>query len=168
MEERPIECSQCKKQHNVLYKEIVDNEVTLWRMCQNCPILHVKLNGKATPKIEEGKDLQCSQCLTSLTSVLMGGPLGCIECYQIFQETLVNQLNDTGQISPRLKPRSANQTSTLHLGKSPHMNEKLINSARIHNLSTSLNQALTSEDYEEAAWLRDQINTLMEKSDEQP
>lgn len=167
MEERPIECSQCKKQHNVLYKEIVDNEATVWRMCQNCPILHFKLHGETTPTIKTGEDLQCSQCHTSITSVLMGEPLGCMECYHIFQETLVEQLHETDQVSPRLKPRSTRQMPTLHLGKSPHMDEKLINSARIHNLSTSLNQALTSEDYEEAAWLRDQINTLMEESDEQ-
>jgi len=148
---------------------MVGNEVTVWEMCQHCPLLHAKLHGKATTvkALKKGEEVKCSQCHTSLESILMGEPIGCMECYQIFQETLIKQLSDTNQISPRLKPKPTNQTSTLHLGKSPRMNENLFQSTRIRTLSESLNEALKGEDYEEAAWIRDQINTLMEKSNEQ-
>jgi protein arginine kinase activator len=33
-------------------------------------------------------------------------------------------------------------------------------------LNEALNETLTREDYEQAAWLRDQIKELMEKADE--
>ncbi|MCB1084762.1 MAG: UvrB/UvrC motif-containing protein, partial [Chlamydiia bacterium] len=40
--------------------------------------------------------------------------------------------------------------------------------SRIRDLSEALNQALKGENYEEAAWIRDQINALTEPLDEVP
>lgn len=93
----------------------------------------------------------------------MGEPLGCKECYQIFQEVLLDQLIETEKISPRLKPT---QTPTFHIGKSPHVPLDELTSNRILELNEALSEALKGENYEQAAWLRDQINSLMEKSDE--
>ena len=96
----------------------------------------------------------------------MGEPLGCKECYAIFQDVLVDQLLETQLISPRLKPSPASPVPTLHIGKSPHFNEKTRNTSRIRDLNESLSEALSGENYEEAAWLRDQINALTEMKDE--
>ncbi len=168
MSERPLECSQCKKCADVIYTEMVGETVTTTEMCRDCPILRQKLEGKIphkkTQKKEEG--LCCSHCHTSLEAILMGEPLGCKECYFIFQDVLVDQLMEAQLISPRLKPNPASPTPTLHIGKTPFTNGNSENSNRIRDLNEALKSALKGENYEEAAWLRDQINSLTKASDE--
>ena len=168
MNERPLECSQCKRSTDVIYSEMVEDTVTTTEMCRDCPVLKLKLQGK-TPHKEASKkedELCCSNCHTSLESILMGGPLGCKKCYAIFQDTLIDQLLETQLISPRLKPSPTSPVPTLHIGKSPHFNEKTQNTSRVRDLNESLNEALSGENYEEAAWLRDQINAITEMKDE--
>ena len=168
MNERPLECSQCKRSADVIYSEMVEDTVATTEMCRDCPVLKLRLQGKTpneeAPKKDEG--LCCSKCHTSLESVLMGEPLGCKECYAIFQEVLIDQLLETQLISPRLKPNPASPVPTLHIGRSPHFDENSQDTSRIRDLNESLNEALSGENYEEAAWLRDQINALTEMKDE--
>jgi len=167
MSERPLECSGCKRCADVIYSEMVGETTTITEMCRDCPVLKLKLQGKTPsekdPKKEEG--LCCSNCHTALESILMGEPLGCKECYDTFQDVLVDQLLEIELISPRLKPNPARPVPTLHIGRSPHFNEKTQTTCRIRDLNTSLNEALNAENYEEAAWLRDQINALTEMKD---
>jgi len=168
MEERPIECSLCKKRADVIYSEMVGKATTTWQMCRDCPVLKSKLQGSGArgAGAKRERDLCCSSCQTSLESVMMGEPLGCKECYEVFQEVLVNQLTEAELLSPRLKPSPGSKTRTLHIGKSPRMDEKVLGGARIRELNDALTSALKGEDYEEAAWLRDQITLAMEESDE--
>ena len=168
MSERPLECSQCKRCADVIYSEMVGETVTTTEMCRDCPVLKQKLQGSTslddTPKKEEG--LCCSNCHTSLEAVLMGEPLGCKECYAVFQDVLTDQLLEAQLISPRLKPNPASPVPTLHIGKTPQFDETAQNTSRIRDLNESLSEALRGENYEEAAWLRDQINALTEMKDE--
>ncbi|MCB1107199.1 MAG: UvrB/UvrC motif-containing protein [Chlamydiia bacterium] len=169
MHERPLECSQCKKGADVIYSEMVGETVITTEMCRECPVLKQKLQGNASFQNEAKKEegLCCSHCQTSLESVLMGEPLGCQECYAIFQDVLTDQLLDSQLISPRLKPNPASPVPTLHIGRSPHIDENMKHSARIRDLNEALSDALKGENYEEAAWLRDQINALAKANDEQ-
>lgn len=96
----------------------------------------------------------------------MGEPLGCKECYLIFESVLVDQLMETQLISPKLKPNPASPTPALHIGKTPFIDERSKNRTRIHDLNEALGDALKGENYEEAAWLRDQINSLTKASDD--
>ncbi|WP_420421485.1 hypothetical protein [Simkania sp.] len=79
MEERPLECSQCKKRASVVYQEVVGTQVTMYHMCTECPVLKQKLEGKKaeesteTPKNEEG--LCCNTCQTHLNPCSWGNPL---------------------------------------------------------------------------------------------
>lgn len=169
IEYRPIECSQCKKKVHVNYSEIVSDSVTTWQMCRDCPILQAKLQGedKEIDTTEKKKELCCSYCHTSLESVLMGEPLGCKECYQIFRHVLVNQLIDADQLPPHLTS-GLPKNSKLHLGKAPHIAEDGVNVTRMQELTKALNEAVKEENYEEAAWLRDQINLFTERVDDKP
>jgi len=165
MEERPIECNHCKKEIDVTYKEVIEGHVTTWQMCHNCPILNEKLQGKPenhhiTP---ENNNLSCNHCHTPLKSILMGEPLGCKKCYQIFQDALIKQLIEIEQLPSHLTQDPTQKKSTLHVGKGPHINKQHFHSTRIQDLNKALSKAVKGENYEEAAWLRDQINELIEK-----
>ncbi len=169
MADRPVECSQCKKAAKIIYKEIVGNTVTVTEMCADCPILLRKLHG-TTPEKEErvveesGTSLICGHCHTSLESIKMGNPIGCSECYNIFGDILVQELFAENKLPKEMENARRNQP--LHIGKTPGKPVNIPASNRLTALNEALNEALKQENYEEAAWLRDQIKELMEKKDE--
>ncbi|MDN3507080.1 MAG: UvrB/UvrC motif-containing protein [Simkaniaceae bacterium] len=169
MPERPVECSQCKKPPKVTYKEIVGENVTCTEMCADCPILQQKLHGSAPEQVESGKEPQgtglfCGNCHTPLEAVKMGNPLGCSQCYTIFSDVLVSELTAENKLPKSMETAKRNQP--LHIGKTPDKPANIPSSNRLPALHEALNEALQKENYEEAAYLRDQIKELTEKPDE--
>lgn len=170
MAERPVECSHCKKAIKVIYKEIVDRSIICTEMCSECPVLQQKLHGQSLePQTREGLteaegSLCCGKCRTSLESVKMGNPLGCAECYTVFADVLTSELIAADKIPSHLKKETlSKKTQPLHVGKSPNKPLTLPSSSRLTALNEALNEALKKENYEQAAWIRDQIKTLMDK-----
>ncbi|MBS0629643.1 MAG: UvrB/UvrC motif-containing protein [Verrucomicrobia bacterium] len=170
MSERPDECGQCKKPPKVIYKEIVGKKITVTEMCADCPILFKKLHGDAAEATAENKEqigagLFCGHCHTPLEAVKMGNPMGCKECYTVFGDLLIQELIAENKIPTQLQNGRRNQP--LHIGKTPDQPANIPASSRLTALNEALNDALQRENYEEAAWLRDQIKELMDKKDEQ-
>lgn len=168
MAERPVECGHCKKLATVTYKEILGKNESCTQMCADCPVLHQKIHGTSPAESPEGIENQtglfCAHCRTSLESVKMGNPVGCAECYTIFGDLLVNELIEENKIPKRLQKIRRNQP--LHIGKTPEKPAVIPSSNRLTALNEALNEALKKENYEEAAWLRDQIKELMDKKNE--
>jgi protein arginine kinase activator len=170
MEERPLECSKCKKKADVIYTEIMNGTATTLHMCSDCPFLQSKLPQVAHSPLpsslsEEEKNLSCPFCHTTIESVMMGNLLGCKECYTVFQKILIEELIETGSVAPRLKPEAhAMKTTTLHIGKSPYFAKE--DASRLHELHTALSDAIQGENYEQAAWIRDQIQELTKPAHE--
>lgn len=166
MADRPVECSQCKKAVKIIYKEIVGNTITVTEMCADCPILLQKLHGTSSEKqganVEAG--LYCGHCHTALEAVKMGNPVGCMQCYGVFEDMLIQELIAENKLSKAMK--SARRNQPLHIGKTPDKPVNIPESNRLTSLNEALNEALKKENYEEAAWLRDQIKELMNKKDE--
>lgn len=167
MDDRPLECSQCKKPIEVQYTEIVGNEVSKSCMCGDCPVLDRNLHGrKIQNPCEGGKEskagLCCGNCGTTLESVRMGNSLGCPECYEVFGDVLAHE------ILPKLKGLDEAQgaSAMIYVGRSPGEATEISPSVRLIALNEALKETLSNEDYEQAAWLRDQIKAL-EKEDEQ-
>jgi len=169
MPERPVECSRCKKAVKVIYKEIVGGTITTTEMCADCPVLIQKLHGTAPEQVIEGsKDagagLFCGNCHTPLEAIKMGNPMGCSECYSVFEDPLVSELIAENKLPKQMEKARRNQP--LHIGKTPGKPVSIPSSNRLTTLNEALNQALKQENYEEAAWLRDEIKKLTEKKDE--
>ena len=170
MADRPIECSQCKKAVQYLYKEIIEDTTTCQEMCADCPILERKLHGtqeESSPLSPQGNEtgLCCMQCRTTLESIKMGSSLGCSECYAVFDDVLVHELIAEGKIPAHLqKELLAKKMQTIHVGQTPTQCVTITPSSRLIALNEALNEALKKENYEQAAWLRDQIKALNEKS----
>ena len=164
MPERPLECSQCKKPIQVIYKEIANDQIIETHMCSDCPILQHKLHGElhVGPFVETG--LCCLHCQTHLEAVTMGTPLGCAECYSIFGDILVGQLISEDRIPPSVtKALEVRRAQPIHIGKTPIKAAEITLSSRLSTLNEALNEAIKKENYEQAAWLRDQIKALTEK-----
>lgn len=164
MSERPVECSQCKRLIKVVYKEIVSGTVTKTEMCADCPVLQEKLHGEKHETGKKGSEVCCGVCGTSLEAVRMGQPVGCSECYVVFNDFLVGELVATDSVPLSLhKKLSSHRTQVIHIGKSPTKPVDITLSSRLASLNEALNDALKRENYEQAAWLRDQIKALTEK-----
>lgn len=169
MAERPIECSHCKKPIAVTYKEMFNASVLCNEMCATCPVLEKKLPGYSSKTTSHESHAEtrmcCGNCRTTLESIKMGNPLGCSECYAVFADILVAELTSMGKLPLQLLKRVQNcKNQSLHLGKSPNKSAKIPSSNRLISLNEALNDALKKENYEQAAWLRDQINALLGKN----
>jgi len=168
MPERPDECSHCKKAINVVYTEILSSTSSCLHMCEDCPILQHKMTGvksSANAKVAEKEmGLCCGSCGTTLESVQTGNPLGCSECYSLFEELIIEELLTLEMLPGRLQKKlNRKKSQPLHIGKSPETPVEIPASSRLTALNEALNDALKKENYEQAAWLRDQIKDLMDK-----
>lgn len=167
--ERPLECSECKKSIAVRYTEIAGNTIINTSMCSDCPELERRLHGlknegKELKKGLKGTGIACGTCGTTLEAVRMGTSLGCPHCYDVFSDILIAELISADKLPPRLA--SNKKIAFAHNGRSPGEIAGISPSSRILALNDALNETLKLEDYEQAAWLRDQIKALTEKSKE--
>ena len=172
MADRPLECSHCKKPINVEYKEITEDSTVASSMCSDCPVLMRKLHGEISEeRAAKGWDQQqagvcCGTCGTNLEWIKMGNQLGCKECYNVFSDVIQNDLMETGKVPARLnKTIKMKSHLPLHIGKSPLEEADIAPSEQLTSLNEALKEALKKENYEQAAWLRDQIKSLLEKRD---
>lgn len=171
MPERPIECSDCKKKTHIHYTEIVNSEVNKLDMCADCPVYKKKVDGgarvpvnhlKQDKKKDETQSL-CGTCGTTLEAIQTGGNLGCQDCYTSFESSILEEL-----LNIHALPATYNDpkllAASLHKGKEPGEVRQIGPSAQLVALNEALDETLAKEDYEQAAWLRDQIKQLTENS----
>lgn len=153
--EKPVECSQCQKSSQFLYKEIVGDSITTTLFCSDCPVLAQKL-GKVSPSTPT-----CARCHTSFEAILRGEPMGCPECYTTFESLLIAEFSLRDQIPEAIMTQlQTKKDLSLYLGKSPGKAAPIAISTQMQALHESLKESLHNENYEQAAWLRDQIKKL--------
>lgn len=163
--DRPIECCECKKKIAVHYTEVVSQNCSRTGMCADCPALLRRLKGISNEptdrRIEEGgTDLVCGQCGTTLEMVRTGHPLGCGTCYEIFGDIILAELIAAGKLPQQ---RAGQGGRPLHIGRVPGESQQINPSLRLLGLNEALSDTLLREDYEQAAWLRDQIKAITEQ-----
>ncbi len=99
----------------------------------------------------QGKPLSCPSCGLELATLVREGRLGCSVCADSFRDELERAIGRRGDILPApLTTRPGSLPST----PSPS------DPALAGRLRRDLELALESEDYEEAAWLRDQLSHI--------
>lgn len=173
MVDRPLECSECQRPATVRYTEVVEGHRTELMMCHECPVLHRKLHGsgpqevKPSGGVDRAAGICCGQCGTTLEEVRTGSPLGCSECYEAFADVIVFELVAARRISSRLEVTPSARVP-LHIGRQPGEASVMNPQVKLVALHEALEETLRREDYEQAAWLRDQIKQLEQNLDEGP
>ena len=168
--ERPDECAgQCRRPAVVVYQEVVRDTITCTEMCSECPVLQAKLYGShaltfGKKVLEKEAGVCCGRCGTTLLSVRTGGLVGCSECYNVFNDTLIQELITERKVPNRMQKMKENTKKPIfHTGKTPDKTVERTPTNQIVGLNEALKEALKKENYEQAAWLRDQIKALTEK-----
>src|SRR6185295_2521223 len=159
--ERHIECSECKKPIHTIYTELVGKMVYKLGMCADCPLLRQKLQGTAiVHTVSDAKEagLVCGGCNTTIDEVRMGTHLGCPLCYEVFEEIVVAELQAANRLAHKMA--GVRKVAPLHLGRLPGQASEVSPSMKLLALHQALHETLGREDYEQAAWLRDQIRAL--------
>jgi len=159
-------CQKCHKNlATVRYAEVVDGKVADINLCSECLSQHedrsasgFELSG-SIPAAKSGQRPQllrprpkaprtCKSCRTKLSMVLDSGRIGCAHCYEHF----------SADIEPMLV---ALHGSVQHKGKTSRVGDvraRLRSGLQIKR--SLLRSALETENYEEAASLRDDIRQL--------
>lgn len=161
--ERSLECSECRKPIVVRYTEIVGDSIVETSMCADCPLLAKRLYGSQAPlmtglQISAPGGLCCGNCGISWEAIKTGNPLGCSDCYEVFGDLILVELTATTKISS--KASTHKKAMPIHIGRAPGESLEISPSLRLLALNEALKETLSREDYEQAAWLRDQIKAL--------
>lgn len=162
-------CEVCgKNEATVEFTEIIDDEVTQLHLCESCARekgiemeQHFSIADLLAGLTDLGLELEpkevsvkCTNCGMTYDDFRKIGRLGCGECYKAFKRSLL----------PLLKRIHG---STRHVGKATVKLEKAAGvekKSELQELRQNLQRAIESEEYEEAAKIRDKIRELEKKT----
>lgn len=96
---------------------------------------------------------KCPLCGSTFADLQREGKLGCPECYDTFADELESTF---GGYESSASEKSGRKMPHLHKEKADHK-------ATIKKLSAEMKEAISSENFEEAARLRDEIKRLKEE-----
>jgi len=164
---KPEQCAHCKKPATIHLTQIINNKIYKVDLCEDCPFK----KGVTDPEgfsladflLKPGEllgaghaTLKCPQCGFTPADFKKYGRFGCASCYDAF--------------SDMLKPMLANMhKDTAHSGKVPERAIARVGfKSRLGDLEHALAEAVASENYEEAARIRDEIQALRESAQAEP
>lgn len=155
----PLKCDLCAKTATVHLTQIVNNKVHKVDLCEECAqakgvtdpsgfsladlLLKASLNPEAP-----NSGLRCESCGFTQNDFKKHGRFGCPQCYSTFQSMVEPMLDNMHK-------------GTNHTGKVPQkaLDRKSLYD-RLTQLEVSLDEAVKSERYEDAARFRDEINQV--------
>lgn len=160
-------CEICKKNPAKIHvTQIKDNQKTSVHLCQECahekgvagPAINTHFSVadllagllKGHEELGEVPDVQrtCLECGLSYNSFRESGRFGCSQCYETFRE----------EIRPLLQKI---QKGTRHTGKIPkRCGKEVLVERTMADLRQQLREAVSEENFEEAARLRDRIRGM--------
>lgn len=158
-------CQRCNEREATVHlTKIINFEKTEFHLCEICAkdagselgfifesnfsfqnLIAGLLGGELGVPQQPSVEVKCLQCGLTFSDFKNGGILGCGECYRQFQaglEPLLNKIHG----------------SVRHIGKVPQRTGgKILIRKEIDGLRRELQQAISLENYEKAAQLRDEI-----------
>lgn len=163
-------CMFCKQNPaKVHLTQIVEDKMQKVDLCEDCAkqkgvndpagfsLADLLLGLGASQEIAQsstGEELKCPHCGFTQTDFKKAGRLGCAQCYTTFAEGLEGLLKSMHK-------------GTKHVGKVPQaLRQNRDLNDRLKHLQKKLDKAVTAEDFELAASLRDEIKNTKEQIDE--
>lgn len=160
-----MRCEKCQNQKaTVFLTQIVHGKMHKVDLCESCAKVMGVTNSAGfsladlllKPSEEDVAEVEtfsqgnafCPQCGMSEADFKKNGRLGCGRCYETFSDLLGEVMKDMHK-------------AMQHRGKIPaRMARTELVDQRLSDLKRDLQLAVDSEQFEEAAWLRDQIRLL--------
>lgn len=157
-------CDICGiKEATIHFKQVINNQMQAIHLCEECaeekgfglPNLPQSFPGlleffSSVFKEEQGtlEEVRCSGCGMELREFQKKGRLGCSDCFSSFKQPLVSLLKQI-------------HGSIVHVGRYPAgAKETAEKEKKIGKLKNELKKVIASENYEEAARIRDLIKAM--------
>jgi len=168
-----MKCDFCQKKATVFLTQLVEGQMKKVCLCDACAkergvtdptgfsladlLLGGLQGGPVNPPfassnagVTSGNGKTCAACGFTLEDLRRVRRFGCSECYATFSDEVAQMVRGMHK-------------GTSHIGKVPEgLMAMQFRSQRIEELRARLDQAITSESYEEAAGIRDEIRSLDE------
>ena len=166
-----MKCSKCQhNEANVYIEQISGGEAKKMHLCSECAF-SADMNmvsplgkfedafknahsfwfapeGEALYKKKKQETLICPACSYPFERFRKSSLLGCAVCYEAFRAELLGVF---GKV----------QTASKHVGKTPKTQSSILEKdAELSHLKDALNAAISAEEYEEAARVRDLIRSM--------
>src|ERR1700677_1856567 len=162
-----MQCCVCKeKPATVHLTQIVGDKMQKLDLCEECAkakgindptsfaMADLMLGLGASQELDQssaGATLKCPHCGFTQADFKKSGRLGCPDCYKTFSEGLSSLLKTMHK-------------GTRHVGKAPEaLRASRDNADKLKGLQKKLTKAIESENFEEAAQLRDEIKQITER-----
>lgn len=140
-------CSNCKSYQ---ITDVQKGEIIQIEICEKCAMYKYKsFNIDHSIKIEEKNLKTCKGCNSSYSDLLEKSRIGCEHCYDAFCENILDLLRRC-------------QVSNKHIGKKPKIYKNTCKE-QIDLFHQKMKIAVDSENYEEAAILKENIKKLLEQ-----
>lgn len=108
------------------------------------------------------EEIKCKGCNSTFEKILNTGKFGCPECYETFESEIDEILNKL-QGKNRHVGRIGKLEKAKVIANKEQQNEKNENKDEIEKLKEKLKELVKTENYEEAAKVRDEIKKLENK-----
>ncbi|WP_312907616.1 UvrB/UvrC motif-containing protein [Tissierella praeacuta] len=164
-------CQTCQKNNATIhFTKIVNGSVEEMHLCDSCakknndldfdfdfPFSFQKIFTGLIGSIQEGKEevknIVCSECGLTYKKFMEIGRFGCANCYETFREDVDSLLKGI-------------HGHNEHIGKVPtKASDRAIQKKAMESLKIQLEESIVKEDFERAAFLRDEIKKLKSKTD---
>ena len=164
-----MKCDFCKEKATVFLTQLVEGQMKKVCLCDSCAkergvtdptgfsladlLLGGLPGGLGTKQLSgvtapSGNGKTCVTCGFTLEDLRRVRRFGCSECYSTFGDEVAQMVRGMHK-------------GTSHIGKVPEgLMATQFRNQRIEELRTRLDQAISSESYEEAAGIRDEIRNL--------
>ena len=157
-------CDECLKNTATVHMTtFVNGQVKTVHLCAACAAKRktpVVISGfsfndllSAFYETEEAQDTVCEDCGTTMSAFKKTGRLGCANCYKAFETSLFPVLKSL-HMSTQHTGKRPGEKVTVDLGREASGVEKK------EQLKRSLRMAISTENFEEAAKLRDEITRI--------
>lgn len=160
-------CEECGKRKATFHMtEIVNGKSKKLNLCESCASGNEEFSFNASFTIQDLlaglldmpgdqdieidfiEDISCDQCNTTYEEFKRSGRFGCSNCYTAFR----------GKLDPLFRKIHGHDT---HIGKIPNRTGAVIKVKKdINTLKNRLKSAISTEEFETAAELRDEIKKL--------
>ena len=157
---KPEQCSHCKKPATIHLTQIINNKIHKVDLCEDCPYKQGVTDPegfsladfllKPPASLITDQPVKCEVCGFTPKDFKKTGRFGCPACYTSFKDILQPMLTNMHK-------------DVLHRGKVPEKAlARMSRQRRIDQLESDLGEAIKTENYEEAARLRDLISQARE------
>lgn len=165
-----MKCQICNKNEaNIVFTQIIDNEKIVLNICSECAKIKgitVEIGKPSQPKmdefffednfteeeikVEESKEEKtfCETCGLSFSEFRKSGLFGCENCHLAFGEYIPNLL------------KQIHGTEVYKGSKPGELSEEAKQLNKLNKFRSELKKCIETEDYEQAAKLRDSIAVL--------